>query len=121
MHAYENYKKYGTVEDCIEWEIAEQRLLEQIPPEPRLGLLVKTCSSKIGSGNIAQEIQASLQLECEPALAQNVKEMQQHAIHLRHPGCRLANRTSKGVDDMLSKYIVYNRTYCNICNTSDII
>ena len=24
MHAHENYKKYGTVEDCIEWEIAEK-------------------------------------------------------------------------------------------------
>ena len=32
MHAHENYKKYGTVEDGIEWEIAEQPLLEQLPP-----------------------------------------------------------------------------------------
>ena len=32
MHAHENYKTYGTVEDGIEWEIAEQPLLEQIPP-----------------------------------------------------------------------------------------
>ena len=33
--------------------------------------------------------------------AQNVKEMPQTAIHLRHPGCGLASQTSKGVDDML--------------------
>ena len=33
--------------------------------------------------------------------AQNVKEMQQAAIHLRHPGCGLASQTSKGLDDML--------------------
>ena len=26
MHAHENYKKYGTVEDGIEWEIAEKPL-----------------------------------------------------------------------------------------------
>ena len=32
MHAYENYKTYGTVEDGIAWEVAEQPLLEQIPP-----------------------------------------------------------------------------------------
>ena len=32
MHAHENYKTYGTVEDCIDLEIAEQPLLEQIPP-----------------------------------------------------------------------------------------
>ena len=32
MHAHENYKTYGTVEDGIEWEIAEQPLLEQLPP-----------------------------------------------------------------------------------------
>ena len=32
MHARENYKTYGTVEDGIEWEIAEQPLLEQLPP-----------------------------------------------------------------------------------------
>ena len=37
----------------------------------------------------------------EPALAPNVKEMQQNAIRLRHPGCRLANQTNKGLDDML--------------------
>ena len=33
--------------------------------------------------------------------AQNVKEMQQTAIHLRHPGCGLASQTSKGLYDML--------------------
>ena len=32
MHARENYKTYGTVEDGIEWEIAQQPLLEQLPP-----------------------------------------------------------------------------------------
>ena len=40
-------------------------------------------------------------MKYEPALAHNAKEMQQNAIHLRHPGCGLANQTSKGVDDML--------------------
>ena len=44
---------------------------------------------------------ATLQVKHEAALAQNVKEMQQNAIHLRHPGCRLANQTCKGLDDML--------------------
>ena len=34
----------------------------------------------------------------EPAPAPNVKEMQQNAIRLRHPGCRLANQTSNGLD-----------------------
>ena len=33
--------------------------------------------------------------------APNVKEVQQTAIHLRHPGCGLASQTSKGVGDML--------------------
>ena len=33
MYAHENYKTYGTVEDGIEWEIAEQPLLGQIPTE----------------------------------------------------------------------------------------
>ena len=33
MHAHEKYKAHGTVEDGIEWEIAEQPLLERIPPE----------------------------------------------------------------------------------------
>ena len=32
MDARENYKKYGKVEDGIEWEITEQPLLEQVPP-----------------------------------------------------------------------------------------
>ena len=50
---------------------------------------------------IAREMQTKLQVKCEPVLAQNVKEMQQTAIHLRHPGCGLANQTSKGLDDML--------------------
>ena len=46
-------------------------------------------------------MQAGLQVIYEPALAQNVKEMQQTAIHLRHPGCGLASQTSKGLYDML--------------------
>ena len=46
---------------------------------------------------LAREMQAKLQVKYEPALAENVKEMQQNAIHLRHPGCRLANQTSNGV------------------------
>ena len=54
-------------------------------------------------------MQAKLQVNCEPVLANNVNAVQQNAIHLRHPGCRLANQTSKGVDDMLSKYIVPSR------------
>ena len=33
----------------------------------------------------------------EPALAPNVKEMQQNAIHLRHPGCPLTRQTSNGL------------------------
>ena len=32
MHADEDYETYGTVEDGIDWEIAEQPLPEQIPP-----------------------------------------------------------------------------------------
>ena len=39
----------------------------------------------------------------EPALAPNVKEMQQNAIRLRHPGRRLANQTNNGWDDMFYK------------------
>ena len=46
-------------------------------------------------------MQAELQVEYEPVFAQNVKETQQTAIHLRHPGRSLANQTSKGLDDML--------------------
>ena len=40
----------------------------------------------------------------EPALAPNVKEMQQNAIHLRRPRCRLANQTNTGLDNMLYKF-----------------
>ena len=105
MHAYENYETYGTVEDGIEWEIAEQPFLERIPPRASSWATCETCSSGIGSGKIAREILASLQVKYEPALAQNVKEMQHNAIHLRHPGCRQANQTSKGLDDMPSKYV----------------
>ena len=46
-------------------------------------------------------MQTKLQVKYEPVLAQNAKEMQQNAIHLRRPGCGLANQTSKGLDDML--------------------
>ena len=52
-------------------------------------------------GKAAREMQAKLQVKCEPALAPNVKEMQQNAISPRHPGCRLANQTSKGLGAML--------------------
>ena len=45
-------------------------------------------------------MQTKLQVKYEPVLAQNAKEMQQNVIHLRHPGRRLANQTSKGADDM---------------------
>ena len=44
-----------------------------------------------------------MQVTCEPALAKNVNAMQQNAIDLRHPGRRLANQTSKGLGDMISK------------------
>ena len=37
----------------------------------------------------------------EPAPALNAKEMQQNAIHLRHPGCPLTSQTSNGLDDKL--------------------
>ena len=50
---------------------------------------------------IAREMQTKLQVKYEPVLAQNAEEVQQNAIHLRHPGCGLANQTSRGVDDML--------------------
>ena len=46
-------------------------------------------------------MQTKLQVKYEPVLAQNAEEVQQNAIHLRHPGCGLANQTSKGLDDML--------------------
>ena len=50
-------------------------------------------------------MKAELQVKYEAAFAQKVKEMQQNAIHLIHPGCRQANQTNKGLDDMLSKYV----------------
>ena len=50
-------------------------------------------------------MQDELQVKYEPIFAQNVKEMQQTAIHPRQPGHRLANQTSKGLDDMLSKSV----------------
>ena len=37
----------------------------------------------------------------EPAPAPNVKEMQQNAIHLRHPGCPLTGQTSNGLYEKL--------------------
>ena len=68
---------------------------------PTRGYAEGSFSPRRSSGKNAREVQAELQVKYEPALAQNAKEMQQNAIHLRHPGCGLAKQTSKGVDDML--------------------
>ena len=52
-------------------------------------------------GTFAREMQAKLQIKYEPVLTQNMTEMQQNAIHLRHPGCPLTGQTSNGLDDKL--------------------
>ena len=64
-------------------------------------LCAKTGSYFTCNSSSIFHVKATLQVKYEPALALNVKEMQHNAIHLRHPGCRLANQTSKGLDDML--------------------
>ena len=76
MHAYENYKTYGAVEDGIERKIAEQPFLDQISPERLLGLHVKQLKNRLGetcsrnTGKFASGIRASSCTECEGRAAE---------------------------------------------------
>ena len=52
-------------------------------------------------------MQDELQVKHEPVFAQIVKEMQQTAIHLRQPDCRLTSPTSNGLGLPTGRHIRY--------------